>query len=188
MPLGDDLPLSAIEGRDPGGVIEQATDIAERRYEQLEEKNGEDVQRAIERAVLLRTIDTLWVQHLTAMDEMRQGIGLRAYGQVDPKVAYKREAHEMWEQLLTTIRATVARQALHARLTPAARTRPAPRVTRESGPGEPAGGVARGAATASSAAPAGAATATAERAVPKVGRNEQCPCGSGKKYKRCHGA
>jgi len=190
VPLGDDLLLEKIEVTDPTAVTKQAVEVAERRYEQLEVEVGEETQRITERLVMLRTIDTLWVQHLTGMDEMRQGIGLRAYGQVDPKVAYKREAHKMWEQLLTTIRTTVARQALHARLTPAARARPTPtRVTRESGPAEPAGGVAAGAEGAASATPAGAgaATATPERAVPKVGRNEQCPCGSGKKYKRCHG-
>ncbi len=192
VPLQDELPPDAIGVADPTAVIEQAVEVAERRYGQLEAEVGEETQRITERLVLLRTIDTLWVQHLTGMDEMRQGIGLRAYGQVDPKVAYKREAHEMWEQLLTTIRSTVARQALHARLTPAARARPAPRVTRESGPAEPSGGVAVGsnggasAGPAPAGTPAGTATATAERAVPKVGRNEQCPCGSGKKYKRCH--
>jgi preprotein translocase subunit SecA len=186
VPLGDELSADAIAGADPTAVVEQAVEVAERRYTQLEGEVGEVTQRITERLVLLRTIDTLWVQHLTGMDEMRQGIGLRAYGQVDPKVAYKNAAHEMWEQLLTTIRTTVARQALHARLTPAARARPAARVTRESGPGEPAGGGAAGSGGAT-AAPAGGVAATAERVVPKVGRNEQCPCGSGKKYKRCHG-
>ncbi|MQC19335.1 MAG: preprotein translocase subunit SecA, partial [Chloroflexi bacterium] len=128
VPLGEDLPPDVLAAADPTAIVEQAVEVGERRYEQLEATVGEETQRITERLVLLRTIDTLWVQHLTGMDEMRQGIGLRAYGQVDPKVAYKREAHEMWEQLLTTIRSTVARQALHARLTPAA-VRPAPRVT-----------------------------------------------------------
>ena len=192
VPLQGELALSSVEGRDPHGVVSEAVAVAERRYEELERAVGAEVQRVTERLMLLRTIDTLWVQHLTAMDEMRQGIGLRAYGQVDPKVAYKREAHQMWEQLLQTLRSVVARQALHARLTEAERARPAaPRVTRESGPGEPGGGVGNGAGGASEGAGAGSApgagTATALRAVPKVGRNQPCPCGSGKKYKRCHG-
>ncbi len=188
VPLRDDLALPTVEGRDPAGVLEEAVAIAELRYEELEEGVGADVQRITERLMLLRTIDTLWVQHLTSMDEMRQGIGLRAYGQVDPKVAYKREAHEMWEQLLTTMRSVVARQALHARLTEAARARPAgPRATRESGPGEPGGSIGGTQDGAARQGAAGAATATAAPPVPKVGRNQQCPCGSGKKYKRCHG-
>ncbi len=192
VPLGGELPQNSIELADPAAIEEQSIEIAEHRYAQLETEIGEESQRITERLVLLRTIDTLWVQHLTAMDEMRQGIGLRAYGQVDPKVAYKRESHEMWEQLLTTIRSTVARQALHARLTPAAHAQTVSRVTRESGPVEPSGGVTGGSGGETRTAPhvpteAGTVTKNAERTFPKVGRNEQCPCGSGKKYKRCHG-
>ncbi len=188
VPLGGDLEESAVEGRDPASVVNDALAVATRRYEELEGAVGAGMQRATERLMLLRTIDTLWVQHLTAMDEMRQGIGLRAYGQVDPKVAYKREAHEMWEQLLGTLRSVVARQALHVRLTAAAVAPPAaPRATRESGPAEPGGAVAGAPQAATGGETGGAATATAVRAVPKVGRNQPCPCGSGKKYKRCHG-
>ena len=192
VPLGSELSQNSIELADPTTIEQQSVEIAEHRYAQLETEVGEESQRITERLVLLRTIDTLWVQHLTSMDEMQQGIGLRAYGQVDPKVAYKRESHELWEQLLTTIRSTVARQALHARLTPAAHARTAPRVIRESGPAEPAGGVDVGSGGKTSTDPdvpteAGTVTKTAERTFPKVGRNEQCPCGSGKKYKRCHG-
>jgi preprotein translocase subunit SecA len=117
---------------------------------------------------------------------MRQGIGLRAYGQADPLVAYKREAHDMWGQFLENLRNAVARQIFHARLTPAvqAQAQPMPQNVRESGPsmdGEPA--TTGGAATAVRAAPT-----TAVNPMRKVGRNDLCPCGSGKKYKRCHGA
>ena len=74
--------------------------------------------RLLERLLMLQTIDRLWVEHLTAMDEMRQGIGLQAYGQQDPLVAYKREAHDMWEQLLGNIRHTIARAIYHVNLSP----------------------------------------------------------------------
>jgi len=128
------------------------------------------------------------VEHLTAMDEMRQGIGLRAYGQTDPLVAYKREAHDMWDQLLERIRQLVSRQILHARLTTQAAAEAiqqerAPSRVRTSGPADPDAAPAGDAATVTSTA-----TATATRVVKKVGRNDACPCGSGKKYKRCHGA
>ena len=85
--------------------------------------------RAIERLLMLRTIDSLWVEHLTAMDEMRQGIGLRAYGQTDPLVAYKREAHDMWSQLLEAIRHRVTRQVYHTVITQRPPQEPPPRTT-----------------------------------------------------------
>ncbi|MYD66544.1 MAG: preprotein translocase subunit SecA, partial [Chloroflexi bacterium] len=172
-PLGNDFPVAEIADRPAEDVVEEIVDYALDRYEELERDQGDDVQRVIERTVLLRTIDALWVQHLTAVDELRQGIGLRAYGQANPLVTYKREAHDMWEQLLENIRSTVARQLFHARPVEIPRPRPAvPAGARVSGPGTENGG---------------AATATATRVVPKVGRNQPCPCGSGKKYKRCHG-
>ncbi|MGE0135729.1 MAG: preprotein translocase subunit SecA [Dehalococcoidia bacterium] len=163
-------------------ILDRVVDVVEAKYAAIEAETGEEGQRLIERFLLLRVIDNLWVQHLTAMDEMRQGIGLRAYGSADPKVAYKNEAHDMWDQLLENIRSQVARQVFHARLVTAeqAAPRPAPRNVQESGPSEDPSEASQG----------GVATATrraTSTAVKKVGRNELCPCGSGKKYKRCHG-
>ena len=152
-------------------------------------------------------MDRLWIRHLTEIDSLRQGVGLQAYGQQDPLVTYKREAFDMFDQLVAALRRDVVAAALHAQATPieqaaqppangaaarrggrAARVNLPPasparsaadavgaRNVRESG-GQ-SGGQASGAG--------GAATATASR--PKVGRNQPCPCGSGKKYKRCHG-
>ena len=172
VPLGDAFPVSEIADRPTEDTLERLIEFALERYEELELETGEELQRVIERMVLLRTIDALWVQHLTAVDELREGIGLRAYGQANPLVAYKHEAHDMWEQLLDNIRSTVARQLFHARPVEVPRPRPAiPIGARVSGPGDDNG----------------AATSTATRVVRKVGRNQQCPCGSGKKYKRCHG-
>ncbi len=175
-PLGGDFPEAALRPRPGEEALAGLGDRLERRYAALEREAGEETQRTVERAVLLATIDGLWVRHLTAVEELREGIGLRAYGQANPLVAYKSEAHDMWEQLLGNIRSAVARQLFHARvvaLPPAPVFPPRPSRASAAGPGdEPAGG---------GAAPA------AVRAVPKVGRNQQCPCGSGKKYKRCHG-
>ena len=172
-PLGGDFPEAALRTRPGEEALDDVGERLERRYAALEREAGEEAQRTVERAVLLATIDGLWVQHLTAVEELREGIGLRAYGQANPLVAYKSEAHDMWEQLLGNIRSAVARQLFHARVVALPPAPVFPRPPRATGPGdEPAGG---------GAAPA------AVRAVPKVGRNQQCPCGSGKKYKRCHG-
>ena len=179
------LPVTEIAGRPTDEVVEAVCVLAEQLYYALEAANGESGQRLIERYVLLQTIDTLWVQHLTAMDEMRQGIGLRAYGSTDPLVAYKREARDMWDQLLANIRSTLGRQIFHARLVtqqPLAPTQPLPQQLRESGPTDPSE-----AGSATAAASGRTATITRNQSVRKVGRNELCPCGSGRKYKRCHG-
>ena len=109
IPLQGELTLERVEEGPPDAVLEEVLDLVERRYAELEAANTEELQRLAERLVLVKTIDTLWVSHLTAMDEIRQGIGLRAYGQTDPLVAYKREAHDMYEQLSERIRQTVAR-------------------------------------------------------------------------------
>ncbi len=184
VPLEGELTVEQVESMTVDEVVDAASDLAEERYDALEDAAGEPIQRLLERMVVLQTIDQLWVQHLTAMDEMRQGIGLRAYGQADPLVAYKREAHDMWDQFLENLRSAVARQIFHARIasgTPAP-TPPAtpeaalPRNARESGP-----------SLDDASEPVSRASSVAT-AVRKVGRNELCPCGSGKKYKRCHGS
>ena len=189
LPLDDTtLPVADIEALEADAASDAAVEVAESRYEAIEAETGEERQRLVERLVLLRTIDTLWVQHLTAMDEMRQGIGLRAYGQADPLVAYKREAHDMWGQFLENLRSAVARQIFHARLTVAAQAQPQPEPqnVRESGPSMDGETSSNGDSAATSRG--AAATATAVNPMRKVGRNDLCPCGSGKKYKRCHGA
>jgi preprotein translocase subunit SecA len=154
-------------------------DEAEAAYDARETHLGEENMRLVERLLLLQVIDRLWVEHLTAMDEMRQGIGLQAYGQQDPLVAYKREAHDMWGQLLANIRHTIARGIFHVDLATTPRV-PAP-VARTP--------VAAGSRTQNlqENRPDQAAVPVAKANGKKVGRNDPCPCGSGLKYKRCHG-
>ncbi len=120
---------------------EEAIAIIDERYLQLEEEVGDEIMRLVERLVMLRAIDSLWVEHVTAMDEMRQGIALRAYGQADPLMAYKRESHDMWAQFRERIRETVTRQILRARIQPqvaiqAMAQEHAPTAVRASGPGD----------------------------------------------------
>jgi preprotein translocase subunit SecA len=138
---------------------------------------------------MLRVIDSLWVEHLTAVDDMRRGIGLRAYSQRDPLNEFKIEAYRMFDELKATIRHDVTHTIF--------------RVTVQQHPPHPrpmARNVVEGraavAGTTSSASGAATATAVAgggngrsqARSGPKIGRNDPCWCGSGKKFKKCHGA
>ena len=116
IPNQSDLTLEHVAAKPADIILEEVHEIVERKYEEIEETNGAELQRLAERLVLVKTIDSLWMSHLTAMDEMRQGIGLRAYGQTDPLVAYKREAHDMYEQLSERIRQTVSRNIFHTQL------------------------------------------------------------------------
>jgi preprotein translocase subunit SecA len=144
---------------------------AEKLYAEREAQFGAENMRLLERLVMLRAIDSLWVQHLTAMEEMREGIGLRAYAQTDPLVAYKREAHEMFQNLLAAIRSQVVHTIYHVAIQQAQPVPARPRNLVYAG----------GSATAASREPARVGSRQ------KVGRNDPCPCGSGKKYKKCHG-
>ena len=123
--------------------------------------------------------DQLWVEHLTEVDDLRRGIGLRAHAQIDPLNAFKIEAFKLYDEFQALIRVSIARAILRVTVV----QEPAPRRTVRtvaSGGGTP---VADGASTSGGAAATGA-LAGADR----VGRNDPCPCGSGKKYKKCHGA
>jgi preprotein translocase subunit SecA len=206
--LSAEFTQSALAAMTPDGILEAITQYAEDAYADKEESMGAEVMRSLERIVMLRSIDSLWVEHLTATDEMRQGIGLQAYGQQDPLVAYKREAHDMYGQLLTNIRSQITRAIYHVEFV--AQQRPAPVTVaaqpQVNGPAATAAAVAGGvdaeraqravaAATGVKAPPRNLRTnqpqESAGRTVvaqKKVGRNEPCPCGSGRKYKKCHGA
>jgi preprotein translocase subunit SecA len=159
---------------------------------------------------MLRTLDTHWREHLAAMDYMRQGIYLRSYAQKNPKQEYKREAFELFSAMLDRIKfdtvttvskiqvrsqAEVEREELERqqRLARALQMQHAEAVSPiqlgagpETGPG--GGGPAGGGPEQMQTRSAPPAAAPFVRQVPKVGRNELCPCGSGKKYKHCHGA
>ena len=144
-------------------VEERLLEHADAMYGEREEQFGSEEMRTLERLAMLRIMDTHWVHHLTAIQEKRQGIGLQAFGQRDPLVMYKREGHEMFQSLLARIQHDIVHTIYHTGL------EAKPAVRRVQNPQAPAGG---------RQAPAGAR---------KVGRNDPCPCGSGKKYKRCHG-
>jgi len=141
-------------------------------YEAREAEYGSELMRELERIVLLRTVDEKWMDHIDAMDQLRYGIGMRAYGQRDPVVEYKFEGFEMFEEMIRSIQYDAVKRLLRMRInreqgTPK-REKVAEPVTASHGDSGPRKPVVRSGA--------------------RVGRNDPCPCGSGKKYKKCCGA
>jgi preprotein translocase subunit SecA len=148
-------------------------DIAEKRYEEREQSFGEPVMRDIENFFLLRTVDTLWKDHLLNMDYLKEGIGLRGYGQQDPVVAYKREGHEMFQEMIERIKEETLEQLYHVQIQREEQLQEM-RAEQEDQP-------------MFFGPPEEPAKQQAVRKNAKVGRNDPCPCGSGKKFKKCHG-
>ena len=134
------------------------------------EEFGPETWPRVLRAVILRSIDQLWVEHLTEVDDLRRGIGLRGYAQEDPLNAFKKEAFKLYDEFQGLIRVSIGRSIL--RVSVVQQEAPRPKI------------VATSAASATSAPAPKAPVAAAS----DVGRNDPCPCGSGKKYKKCHGA
>jgi len=167
FPLPPTLTASALSQLKPKQIEDRLIELAEALYEEREKELGSDNMRVLERLVMLRTMDSLWVEHLTAMENMRQGIGLMAVAQRDPLVAYKREGHNLFQNLLSTIQHDVVHTIYHVGI-----------VRREVPPRAPA------------PVQVGAGGDKKQRLKvggKKVGRNDPCPCGSGKKYKHCCG-
>jgi len=172
-----------------GQVEEQVYNVVEKAYRAKEEQLGQDpdgvpVLRRWEQYIYLQSIDQLWKDHLLAMDHLRQGIGLRGYGQKDPKQEYKKEGYEMFVQMTWRVKSAVIGNILRLQLVrqETAQEIEAKRLAlaRRQRMVESHGGDGEGAAKPKQE--------TVVRTGPKVGRNDPCPCGSGKKYKKCHGA
>ena len=164
----------ALQQLSPADVEELLLEHADQSYADREEQMSVENMRILERLLMLRSIDVHWVHHLTAMEGLRQGVGLHAVGQRDPLIMYKTQGHRMFQDMLQKVQSDVARSVYQASLGPANGTRAqaAPR---------PSGAMASPMAKVN---PKGRGGTPASR---KVGRNDACPCGSGKKYKRCHG-
>ena len=187
----DILPALAEIEEKQERIADEALDRIEDRYEEIEKAVGDEIARNMEQWLLLESIDYHWREHLTAVEEVRQSVGLQAYAQVDPLVAFKREGYDMFQQLQGNIRRQVAQTVFKMRAkdlpppTPngAAARRPQP----EAAPGgEPA---ANGARPRGRGRGRGGAVATAAPRVggKKIGRNDPCHCGSGLKFKKCCG-
>ena len=162
---------------------ERLTSHARELYGAVEDKVGADMIRDIERQLMLRAIDANWVQHLTTMENLRQGIGLQAYGQRDPLVMYKKEGHEMFQNLQGRIRHDAVHTIYHLGIGQTGK----PEGTKSTG-GPKTGRNSRGNVSVMERVVGGRAKEAVPAGGRKVGRNEPCPCGSGKKYKRCHAA
>jgi preprotein translocase subunit SecA len=156
----------------------------------------------LSRHFFLEEIDARWIDHLKSMEALREGIGLRGYGQKDPKQEYKKEGFVVFGEMMTAIQKNVCEKLFHVQIQreqeaapeiPAAQRRQTRKTIESSGGGSPAQ-TAGGAQAAAQAQAGGNGEGDGEpqqpqrRAEPKVGRNDPCPCGSGKKYKKCHGS
>jgi len=174
------MPFDAggLKADDPEAIREGLRAAAVAFYEQKEREIGPDVMREFERVITLRTIDENWIDHLNILDHLREGVGLRGYAQVDPIVVYAQEAFELFEALKARIGSEVIRRLFRVAV------RAEQEVERKSA--YSIHGVGRG-TEGGAAAPAQPRPATVRRADRKVGRNEPCPCGSGRKYKHCCG-
>ncbi|MEY2801940.1 MAG: putative preprotein translocase SecA subunit, partial [Pseudomonadota bacterium] len=168
-------------------IVEEVVVAAHAAFKQKAQEIGEANFTQFERMVLLQSIDTHWREHLAALDYLRQGIHLRGYAQKQPKQEYKREAFELFGQLLDSVKNEVTRTLMTVRVESSAQLDQAAEAIE--GRAERIANVTYTAPTESGEPETSvdAATARAAGSTPRVGRNDPCPCGSGKKYKQCHG-
>ena len=157
-------------GTDAQEIIDCLYEKAVATYQAKEAQYGSGMMRELERVVMLRVVDEYWMDNIDAMDDLKQGIGLRAYGQHDPVVAYKEEGYEMVQAMITAIREETVRRMFTVQIRPAQEVKRV-KVAKETG--------------ASGTAEATVKKQPVRKAANKVGPNDPCPCGSGKKYKKC---
>jgi preprotein translocase subunit SecA len=196
-------------------LADAAAEIVRKRYEEKETQFGADLMRWLERRIILDVVDSQWKDHLLSLDHLKEGIGLRGYGQKDPLVEFKKEAFILFEDMMTRIDNETVRYLFHIQVqqgeqpgpggasqAPSPQQQPRPRAAAASAAaraGEPEHlpAVAREIERRQQrqqkdlqyqTGPAQAEAPKPVRAGAKVGRNDPCPCGSGKKYKKCHGA
>jgi len=183
FPLPEDLPLAEWQekstrgGMDPGEIEEYVIEAALQSYADKDEELGAENVREAEKSIMLSALDNRWVNHLTDLDRLREGIGLQAIAQVDPVVAYRREAFDMYGELMDDIRSDIVKAVFSLQKR---ENRPEKKMSvnifknvrahrGNTGGGEPA------------------KQETVRKSGPQIGRNDLCHCGSGKKYKNCHG-
>ena len=164
----DDFPNDELDREEAKKTLYER---GEALYNEREQELGDEIMRSLERMVLLRNVDSKWMDHIDNMDELRRGIGLRAYGQQDPIVAYRMESYDMFDEMSESIREETVRQMLTIRIKTKEETerKQTAKITSESGASD------------------GSEKGRTVRKGKKVGPNDPCPCGSGKKYKQCCG-
>ncbi|MBV9522229.1 MAG: SEC-C domain-containing protein, partial [Alphaproteobacteria bacterium] len=197
--LNLDLPVAdwaKEEGIGPAEMTQRVKDAADRKMAEKAANYGPDIMRMAEKSLLLQLLDQIWKDHLLSLDHLRQGINLRAYAQRDPLNEYKREAFELFEGMLVHLREAVTSVLSHVELRVQRGEEPvAQQAAREpamaGGDGRPARPVGRGSSNGElgprKVASGGATGSSGAGFDPKTPRNAPCPCGSGKKFKHCHG-
>jgi len=158
----------------PDDILEAVDEELEQAYKRQEANIGEERMRDLERYIMLNVLDGRWKDHLLNMDHLKDGVGFRGYAQKDPLNEYKREGHELFEEMIKGFKEEVSSILYRLEVeegieAPVARQRREQQVTEHHGESD------------------GSTTKTVKRTEKKVGRNDPCPCGSGKKYKKCHG-
>ena len=176
----DSLDKDKVSAED---VIKEVKEKAHSIYEEKSEKFGESF-RELERVVMLKIVDQKWMEHIDNMDELKNGIGLRAYGQKDPVVVYRMEGFDMFDQMVDDIKFDVVKLLMHAtKRDEGASRKEAAQITDVKLQEKTAIELVDGKLSPKE----GGINKTIVNQSPKVGRNDPCPCGSGKKYKNCHG-
>ncbi len=183
-----------IQKEDPDKIVDQAISHIKKQYDAREKEFTPEIMRNIERSVYLHIIDTLWIDHLDAIDHLREGIGLRAYGQMEPLVEYKKESYRMFQQFLAGIRSEIVNMIFKVHLqNPEAEEKTRLEKLSENSVEQGAENQANSKNQSQNAnimRREAAGQVEKNQTVQKnnkVGRNDPCPCGSGKKYKKCCG-
>jgi len=176
LPPFSELPADEF-GETKEAVVERLMEYAQKAYEAKETEMTAPMMRKVEQFVVLKTIDSKWISYLTMMEHFKEGIGLRAFGQKDPLVEYKNEAFQAFQELLNDIQFDIASTVFRVQLVnePPKPTPPPRQVMGPTRAIEPVAGDGNG------------GTNPAQTPAGKIGRNDPCYCGSGKKYKKCHG-
>jgi preprotein translocase subunit SecA len=175
-------------GETKEAVVERLMEYAETAYKAKEAELGELMMRKVEQFVVLKTIDSRWIRYLTEMEHFKEGIGLRAFGQKDPLIEYKNEAFQAFQELTDGIQFDIASTIFRVQVVKEPPQAPPPlAMANQPAPGRPGSAMAP-----AGAAPNGAPNGNGRSQAPvpagsKLGRNDPCWCGSGKKYKKCHG-
>ena len=166
----------AITSLKQDAIVDEMLSRAEARYQSQEALFGEEIFREVERTILLTNVDRFWMEHIDAMDDLKGSVGLLSYGQRDPVTEYRLQGADMFDAMVADIREQTARQILSAtpRIAPTERVQRVRPMTAGFSGGAPKEVKVR--------------VSTTVRKGDKIGRNEDCPCGSGKKYKNCCGA
>lgn len=187
IPFDDDsqkqLEMQLEQLHDAGEKSDFLQRLASDMYQKREEQLGSELMRQIEQFVYLSVIDTFWMDHLDAIENLRQGINLRGYGQRDPLVEYKNEAFQMFEKLVHAIDDEVTHRIFKIQIQPTPAPMPHVHITTNAPASEVSAGVAAGPTVIASEVGQSQSSTTEKH---KLGRNDPCWCGSGKKYKRCH--